>query len=420
MIIVISRCSDMISIQNNIISFDIQGCQQCGACGVVCSKSAISFCDLENGTKNISIDQDKCVKCGRCVNVCPSHRILHDDAYLENLKETKYYLAYNQNEEIRRASSSGGVCRTLIIESLKNDIVDGVYSLRKLDKYPSAVGEFYTQEDIPDYDDIPNSVYHSIMACTELGKVHKVKRLMLVGTSCQLYALEKALKGKYDELIKICIFCKQQKTLASTKWLAKAMGVRLPSKQNISTCYRGDGWPGNLRVMEAQLPWNRAAGLPFGRRLWSVPGCNICGDPFGIEVGADLSLMDPWEIKKPNKLGETLVCVYTDNGLSMLESIQIIIKEEKTYHEIVPALGEFDVKCKRLLYPFYKGEKVEKEIEKAGKAEMKQRKQLEWMLESLPQMPFFFYRFLNKIYPKSRNSIIAKYESKCNYKTYTK
>lgn len=410
----------MIKLEKNSITYNYRFCQQCGACGAVCSKSAISFRDLENGTKEASINQDKCVKCLRCVSVCPSHRVLHDDAYLENLKDAKYHLAYNQHEEIRRASSSGGVCRTLIIESLKNDLVDGVYSLRKVDTYPSAVGEFYTQENIPDYDDIPNSVYHSIMACAELRKVHRVKRLMLVGTSCQLYALEKALKGKYDELIKVCIFCKQQKTLDSTKWLARAMGVKLPSKQHLSTRYRGDGWPGNLKVMEAQLPWNRAAGLPFGRRLWTVPGCDICGDPFGIELGTDLSLMDPWLIRKPNNLGETLVCVYTDKGLSILESIQSIIKEKKTYREIIPALGEFDVQCKRLLQPFYKGEKVEKEIEKAGREETKQRKQLEWLVENLPRMPFFFYRILNRLYPRRRNSIIAKYESKSNNQTRSK
>lgn len=410
----------MISLKNGEISFDINGCQQCGACGAVCAKSAIGYNDRANGTKDIVIDQARCVKCMRCVNVCPANRELHDDAYMERLKETKYYLAYNESEEIRRNSSSGGVCRTLIIEALKNDIVDGVYSLRKMDKYPSAIGEFYTHENIPEYDDIPNSVYHSIMACTALKKVHHVKRLMLVGTSCQLYALEKALKGKYEELIKVCIFCKQQKTLDSTKWLAKAMGVKMPSKQNLSTRYRGDGWPGVLKVMEGSLPWNMAAGLPFGRHLWTVPGCDLCGDPFGIEVGADLSLMDPWSIKEPNDLGETLVSVYTEKGLSILESFQTIIKEKKTYYEIAPALGEFDVICKRLLQPFYKGEKVEKKIEKAGMAETKQRKQLEWMLESLPKMPFVFYRFLNKVYPKIRNNIIAKYDSECNNKTYTK
>lgn len=410
----------MLSIKDGIVKFSINGCQQCGACGAVCAKSAISYNDLANGTKGIVIDQTLCVKCMRCVNVCPAKRELHDDAYMERLKDTKYYLAFNESEEIRRNSSSGGVCRTLIIETLKNDIVDGVYSLRKLDNYPSAIGEFYTKENIPEYNDIPNSVYHSIMVCSELHKVHRVKRLMLIGTSCQLYALEKALKGKYEELIKVCIFCKQQKTLDSTRWLAKAMGVKLSSKQSVSIRYRGEGWPGILRIMEAQLPWNRAAGLPFGRRLWTVPGCNICADPFGIEVEADLCLMDPWNIREPNNLGETLVSVYTDRGQSTLKATKNITIIKKEYHEIAPALGEFDVKCKRLLQPFYKGEEVEEYIENAGRAETKQRKQLEWLVEILPRMPFIFYRILNRIYPRRRNNIIAKYESKSDNQTCTK
>ncbi len=400
----------MLFVKNGIITFNLRGCQQCGACIAVCTKSAISFADLNDGTRKIIINQQKCVRCMLCVSVCPSNRTLQKDAYLENLKKINYYLAYNNNEIIRRSSSSGGVCRTLIIESLKNNIVDGVYSLRKLEKYPSAIGEFYTQENIPGYNDIPNAIYHSIMACTELHKVHRVKRLMIVGTSCQIYALEKALKGKYEKLYKICIFCKQQKTFDSTRWFAKAMGITLPSVKNVTTNYRGNGWPGILRVMEGQIPWDIAAGLPFGRRLWTVPGCDSCGDPFGIEIGADLSLMDPWNIRESNNLGETLVNAYTDNGLSLLKTIKNLTIIKKDYQEIAPALGEFDVKCKRLMVPYYKGEKVEDYLEEAGKAEKKQRKHLEGILKHLPRMPWFVYRVLNKLYPRRRNIILAKHE----------
>lgn len=40
-----------------------------------------------------------------------------------------------------------------------------------------------------------------------------------------------ALKGRADEIIRVCIFCKQQKTLDSTRFLAKMMGTRVPENR---------------------------------------------------------------------------------------------------------------------------------------------------------------------------------------------
>lgn len=393
----------MLRLDDNKIHYTYSYCQQCGACKAVCPKGAISFEALANGLKNIVVDEKKCITCKKCVRVCPANREQGYEDYFDSLKDKKYFFAYNENKRIRHDSSSGGACKTLIIESLKNGVVDGVYSLRRLENYPSAVGEFYTRENLPSYDTLPNSVYHSVMACTELSKVKKVHRLMIVGTSCQLYALEKSLKGKFDELIKICIFCKQQKHLGSTRWLAKAMGNSIPENLIFSTRYRGEGWPGNLRVMGNQLPWNRAAGFPFGRRLWTVPGCNICGDPFGCEVGADVSLMDPWSIRQENDLGETLVSVHTVKGLDLIKNTVCLVTEEKCYEEIRPALGEKDIWRKRIMVPFFRGEKVSADVERAAKEEIKQRKQLERLLEFLPRMPFVFYRVLNRIIPKKRD-----------------
>lgn len=391
---------------NNKIIFEYSHCQQCGICEAVCPKQAISFELQKDGTHKVIIDKNSCIRCKRCVNSCPANKKESYDGYFKNFVDKKYFLGYNKDNVIRRESSSGGVCKTVIIESLKNGLADGVYSLRKTDKYPYAEGEFYTKDNIPDYKDIPNSVYHSVMTCQNINKIQRCKRLIVVGTSCQLRAMNSILKRKADEIIRVCIFCKQQKTLDSTRFLAKIMGTEIPENLNFSTRYRGNGWPGIVRVNESELPYSRAAQIPFGRRLWTVPGCDICGDPFGTNAEADITLMDPWKIRPANNLGETLTIVHTNNGLNLLNAILPLTLEQKTYQEIEPALDLKDIWRKQQLVPFFRGDEDCNEIVyKAGKSEQSQRKFLRTVVETLPKMPILFYRILCKM-PDRRNNIL--------------
>ena len=188
-------------------------------------------------------------------------------------------------------------------------------------------------------------------------------------------------------------------------------GRKLPENLKFSTRYRGDGWPGIVRVGEAEMPWNRASQLPLGRRLWTVPGCNVCGDPFGMECNADITLMDPWLIKKENALGETLVTIHTECGMQLLCDCKDIVTESKTYEEIKPALGLGDVWRKRALVPYFRGEAQDELIIRAGKAEQKQRRLLTLLVTKLPRLPFFFYRVIFH-FPDVRNKILI-YKDEC-------
>lgn len=396
----------MLQYFDNKITFNYSNCQQCGICEAVCPKQAISFEMLNDGTHKIIVDNEKCVCCKRCVQCCPANKNEDYSDYFKDFPDKQYFLGYNVNNKIRRESSSGGVCKTLIIESLRNNFVDGVYTLKKIDVYPFAEGMFYTQNNVPNYDDIPNSVYHSIMTCQNLRKIQKCKRLMLIGTSCQLRAMNEALKGKADEIIKVCIFCKQQKTFDSTRFLAKIMGTKVSKDKDFFIRYRGEGWQGIVQINEAKLPYSRAASLPFGRRLWTVPGCNSCGDAFGTNAKADISLMDPWNIRHSNNLGETLIIVHTHKGKELLSQIANIELESIPFEMVKPALDLKDIWRKQQLIPFFRGKKCSNVIYVAGKTELRQRKYLCIIVEKLPRMPIIFYKVLCKLLPDFRNQIL--------------
>ena len=395
----------MLKYIDNKIIFDYSHCQQCGVCGAVCPKSAITFTMNNDATHNVVINNDKCIHCQRCVKACPANKEENYEGYFDGFDKKRYFFGYNVDNAIRRESSSGGVCKTIVIESLKQSLADGVYTLSRTNEFPFAEGEFYTKDDIPDYETIPNSVYHTFLACSNINKVKRCQKLIVVGTSCQLRAMNVALKGIADDIIRICIFCKQQKTLDSTRFMAKIMGSKVPENKKFFVRYRGEGWQGIVRIMGTSLPYSRAAMFPFGRRLWTVPGCNVCGDPFGINAGADITLMDPWNIRQANELGETLITVHTEKGLNLIKQINDIKLEHKTFEEVKLGLDLKDVWQKQQLVPFFRGYDCNATVQKAGLAEERQRKFFRSIVERLPRMPMLFYRILCK-WPDFRNKIL--------------
>lgn len=388
----------MISNQKGTYQINNKQCQQCGACISICNQKAIDYeRNLTTGLLDLKINQDKCIQCGLCFKICPANK----DTTLLNIKEfcssKSYYLGYNINKSIRNKSSSGGIAKSIIIEGLKNKLFDGVYTLKKTNKYPFAEGCFYTTENIPNYDDIPNSIYHSIPLNLNMGKIKRCDKILLVGTTCQLLALHRYVKNKCKQVYSLCIFCKQQKTFESTKFIAKLAENKIDTFNEItSISYRGNGWPGYCTFNTNKIQWNMAAIMPFGRKLWMVPGCNICGNPFGIN--ADITLLDPWIIEDQSKLGKNLIIVHTANGHKLLNEVSNIAIEKKELSDIEPALMYDDIIKKNKLIPYFKGEQIEnKALYKKGRKVEHQRKSLEKSLSKLPRLPLLFYRILNKL-----------------------
>ena len=124
----------------NEICYDYSRCQQCGICEAVCSKQAISLELRKDGTNQIKVDNDKCIRCKRCVNCCPANKHENYEGYFDNFAGKEYYLGYNTNPTVRHECSSGGVCKTIVIESLRNGLADGVYTLRRTDVFPIRRG----------------------------------------------------------------------------------------------------------------------------------------------------------------------------------------------------------------------------------------------------------------------------------------
>ena len=92
-----------------------QYCCGCSACASICPKHCITMQEDEEGFLYPQIDTVTCIDCGLCEKVCP---------YL-NASETNEpivsYAAKNTDEQVRLASSSGGIFTPIAEKIITSD-----------------------------------------------------------------------------------------------------------------------------------------------------------------------------------------------------------------------------------------------------------------------------------------------------------
>lgn len=122
----------MLLILNGKITFEYQYCQQCGSCLAVCPTKSLSAKRLKNGLVDIQIDQDTCIKCKKCIKSCPAAIGDQIEEYNRDFPKKKYYFARSNDADIRYLSSSGGTCKTLIIQALKQGLMGYIRFVKQI------------------------------------------------------------------------------------------------------------------------------------------------------------------------------------------------------------------------------------------------------------------------------------------------
>lgn len=176
-------------------------CCGCGACAQVCPVGCIRMEADAEGFRYPEVDKTKCIQCGLCEKVCPILR-----GGVRKGDTPKAYAAYNLNEDIRMASSSGGVfsligehvlSRQGIIYGAAMEDVGTVKHIRvtSLEELEMLRGSKYVQSDT-------GNVYIQAKQDLDAGKT-----VLFTGTPCQIEGLRSFLNKEYENLICMDIIC---------------------------------------------------------------------------------------------------------------------------------------------------------------------------------------------------------------------
>lgn len=277
------------------------------------------------------VNESLCVDCGLCDRVCPM-RVdplpVHPITVLA---------AYNDNENVRKQSSSGGIFTLLAEKTIAEGGV--VFGARFNKDWQVEIA--YT-ESLEGIDAFRGSKYVQATvgkAYTDAKSFLKQGRKVLFsGTPCQISGLNHFLQESYDNLITVDVVCHgvpspkvwhlylaevtHNATFAikSCSFRNKANGWK---RYNFSLEYNNDGQTSTISSFYLQNHFMRA----FLRNMILRPSCYACRAKEG-RSHSDITIADFWGIQDvlpemDDDLGTGLVLINTVKGQRVIGSISM-------------------------------------------------------------------------------------------------
>lgn len=173
----------------------VEKCTGCSGCAQICPKSAITMYVNDEGFLYPQINYSLCVDCGLCHSVCQAELEISANKFNDNA-----FLCYSKDDFVRKNSSSGGI----FYEIAKSVIVDGGYVCSA--KYNN---DFEVVHSVTSSLEELNAMLKSKYIQSNIGDTYKRieellcsdKKVLFVGTPCQVKGLKLFLKKDYKNLI---------------------------------------------------------------------------------------------------------------------------------------------------------------------------------------------------------------------------
>lgn len=176
-------------------------CTGCSACYAVCPHGAITMEQDKEGFYIPVIQEATCTQCGLCDKTCP---------VLEPAKtvagESKAFAIINQNEVIRRESSSGGVFTALAHQVLcRGGVVFGARYDEQLEVVHGWTEDEAGLKDFRGSKYTQSNLKESFRECKDFLKAGRI--VLFSGTPCQIAGLQSFLRKPFENLILVDFIC---------------------------------------------------------------------------------------------------------------------------------------------------------------------------------------------------------------------
>lgn len=177
-------------------------CTGCYACYSVCPRNAIAMQEDEEGFRYPEVDNKRCIQCEACSRVCP---VLHP-VPVKNTAVPLTYAAINEDWEVRRKSSSGGIFYLLAEKIL--DAGGVVFGAGFDENWEVCHQEVKSKEKLPK---LQTSKYVQSRMEDTFQKVREElqqgRKVLFIGTPCQCAGLQNYLHQSYDNLYTADFIC---------------------------------------------------------------------------------------------------------------------------------------------------------------------------------------------------------------------
>lgn len=327
-----------------IYVFDIkEDCCGCTACQHICPTKAIKMKPDEEGFLYPEINQELCNDCGLCRKVC-AFQNGYDTS--DNFSIPKVYAIKNKDEDVRMASSSGGIFSAISDCVLDNDgLVSGV----AFDENMNVVHKIATTKEKRDefrgskY--VQSNLHHLYSEIKNLLKQNKM--VLFTGTPCQNAGLKGFLdmaRVNKENLILCDIVC--HGTPSPLLWKEHIRQLENRGNGKVVQYYcrsKVKGWHGHTELVVYENGKKDYKSLSsqkhkvlFYSHIMLRPSCHYCRYA-NFKRPSDITIADFWGIEKTlpqfdDNKGISLALINTAKGRKLFEDIKakITYKESNT------------------------------------------------------------------------------------------
>ena len=175
-------------------------CCGCSACKSICPKKCITMKYDKEGFSYPSVDEKRCIRCNACDKICPMKK--------KNNRHSTSSLCAIQNKNVsERNQSTAGGAFSIVANSILED--GGVVYAVGYDENTNVVHKRVTRkEELPD---LRGSKYVQSCMSDTLIKIKKDlksnKKVLFVGTPCQVHAVYNYIGYTNDYLYTIDLLC---------------------------------------------------------------------------------------------------------------------------------------------------------------------------------------------------------------------